>query len=104
MNFRVGQKVVCIKGYGSRRDVDCRIFPQTGRTYTIRAIEDGLENVGSTFFLLEEIYNEPYDYRRWGWQEPSFNAQRFRPVVEKKTDISIFTEMLKPKQRELISP
>jgi hypothetical protein len=33
-------------------------------------------------------------YRKWG-----FNASRFRPVVERKTDISIFTAMLKTQKQ-----
>ena len=31
-----------------------------------------------------------------------YRADRFRPLVECKTDISIFTEMLKTKDKELI--
>jgi len=34
--------------------------------------------------------------------ERGWDAQYFRPVVETKTDISIFTSMLAPKQKERV--
>ena len=32
---------------------------------------------------------------------PGYNAEAFRPIVEKKTDISIFTKMLNPDKRRI---
>lgn len=106
MNFRVGQKVVCVDDDWSRLSQVHRCCapnrPSRGNTYTIRAMSyvvDGRQTV-----LLEEIKNGIVEWKApWGKQEPAFYIGRFRPLVEKKTDISIFTEMLKTKQRELIS-
>lgn len=81
MSFHVGQKVVCINDgnyfnikdeLGSGYDGGLR----NGNIYTITMIEDG------KFLHLAEM-------ARNAW-----NKCRFRPVVEKKTDISIFQEML----------
>ena len=43
--------------------------------------------------LLEEIVNPPYRYVE-GTFEPSFFPSHFRPLAERKTDISLFTAML----------
>lgn len=77
MNFRVGQKVVCIDASKSwRGDISDLV---KGATYTVREV-----------FMFGVTLDEvplPEDYL---W----FNGHRFRPVVERKTDISIFTKML----------
>lgn len=95
MNFRIGQKVVCIDAKhlpGMRPDIPI----VAGEIYTIRWI--GILR-GVPMVRVEE------HFRPNSWPEPDIPmlAERFRPVVEKKTDISIFTEMLKPKQRERVS-
>lgn len=86
--FHVGQKVVCIKkgkwskGFGWER------VPLFGHIYTVRAIDrNGL--------LLLEVIN-PIAIHDDGLDEPHWCETRFRPVVERKTDISIFTRMLTP--------
>jgi hypothetical protein len=43
--------------------------------------------------LLEEIVNRPSVYVE-GTFEPSFNFSHFRPLVDRPTDISIFTRIL----------
>ena len=43
--------------------------------------------------LLEELVNPPSLYVE-GTFEPSFNFSHFRPLVERRTDISIFTRIL----------
>lgn len=90
MNFHVGQKVVCIDDNFSRKFVT---NPVMSKIYTLREVYPFADGIG---VLLDEIRNEP---RQWSddYGEPGFRASRFRPVVEKKTDISIFTEMLKPR-------
>lgn len=86
--FRVGQKVVC---------VDARIprYPGVipvakGAIYTIR--DSGPEPMaqGEWWVLLNEITNISAE----GLGELGYTAARFRPIVERKTDISIFTRML----------
>lgn len=98
MTFRVGQKVVCISGpisndggYGDEKQ------PEIGRVYTIRCMEtwDGILCVS-----LVEIINPIHSYLQ-AVGELVFVASRFRPVVSRKTDISIFKRMLTPSQKEL---
>jgi hypothetical protein len=75
MTFRVGQKVVCVDA-GSWRHL------KNGTVYTVLAtwaIDDG-----DPGFLTVDSQRGGGQYRR----------RRFRPIVERKTDISIFTEML----------
>jgi hypothetical protein len=43
--------------------------------------------------LLEEVVNPPWEYKE-GFFEPSFHPYHFRPLVQHKTDISVFTRML----------
>ena len=89
MSFHVGQKVVCvdtespiIRGHpGQLRRLT------KGAEYTIAAMRrDPATDIPA--LQLDEC---PHDH--W-W----FQAKRFRPVIERKTDISIFTEMLKPRE------
>lgn len=93
-NFRVGQKVVCIDdaclpGYkwGEGK-------PEVGKVYTVREI--GLISFidGSPCIRLEELYRP--NARAHGVKHPDmpYMARRFRPAIERKTDISIFTKML----------
>lgn len=90
-NFRVGQKVVCI-------DSDDYGVTIEGKVYTIASVmprgrsdRDGAICPGIT---LHEV---PPPTPHHG-----FDSRRFRPVVERKTDISVFKSMLTPsKAREL---
>ena len=89
MAFRVGQKVVCVNAAnifapGSAPLVEDAI-------YTVRSIE---RRSGGEGVALVEIIGEPWD--GGGFPEVMFHTHRFRPVVERKTDISIFTKMLTP--------
>jgi hypothetical protein len=91
MAFRVGQKVVCVKGPRRHRNVN---QPKVGEIYTIRLIYPS-SLTGEPGFLLEEIVNGLHPNGR----EYGFYADRFRPVVERKTDISIFKAMLTDKRQ-----
>ena len=72
MAFRVGQKVVC---------VDASHAPGSGRPTPV----------------LEEQPGRTIDGK---WRPDfGFRAARFRPVVERNTDISIFTKMLNPSKQ-----
>ena len=79
MAFHVGQKVVCVDARGPAGYAGI----QKDRVYVVDSISREFLSVPETRGML--------------W----FQA-RFRPLIERKTDISIFTEMLKPKQRELV--
>lgn len=101
MTFYVGQKVVCVggkyRGDIPRPDAEANgaIYPRRGNIYTIRTI-----NVwpGKTLVTLHECNNAHLVKIFGGGIEPGFNARGFRPVVDRKTDISIFTKMLNPKK------
>lgn len=96
--FRVGQKVVAIAkqvgGYGDEAE------PIVGSVYTIRSIDlDRAPTVYPIGLRLVEIVNKPRSYRGLNgdvFHEGSFGAHKFRPLVERKTDISIFKAMLTP--------
>lgn len=94
--FHVGQKVACIRDsyYGGPTDV---FEPIVGSVYTIRSIRvDVLRPQYGVSLVFEEITNS-IDR---GGREPGFYSSRFRPIVERKTDISIFTAMLTPNKVE----
>lgn len=88
--FRVGQKVVCIDdrepiilpGYLPGMDGLTR-----GRIYTVRRAGLCSEYDGRPAICLYEI-NRLFDSPYW--------AHRFRPIVERKTSIAIFTAILTP--------
>jgi hypothetical protein len=98
MAFRIGQKVVCVdddwQEAGHEPPHPSEVDPVLGGIYTIRGIEG---HADSLYFVLQEIVNPP----RGSGNETWFEAVAFRPVVELKTDISIFTRMLKEKVAEV---
>jgi hypothetical protein len=88
MTFRVGQKVVCI-AHPVRRvnDLGLKGF-EKGKIYTIAGFKT-VEPYGLFISVME------LDRRATG------HVDGFRPLVERKTDISIFTEMLNPSKRSV---
>ena len=92
--FRIGQKVVCVNddviqymtGYVSS-------WVKIGKIYTIREILPPDFILTDEFCLcLEEIISDQHPMGgEYGWR-----FSRFRPLTERKTDISIFTKMLNP--------
>ena len=79
--FHVGQKVVCVDAsswYG-----EFGVFIREGEVYTVACIR--AKRDGEVVDLVE--LKSPINC--------GFYSYRFRPVVEYKTDISIFTDMLK---------
>jgi hypothetical protein len=86
MTFRVGQKVVCIDASGIKKSFEmCPNRPVKGCVYTVRSIfDDGL--------LLEEVVNPPnMTWKSGETGEAGWCFHRFRPIVERKDEIS-FTE------------
>lgn len=91
LDWKVGDKVVCIKtGVWSNSMVGEK-HPQYGETYTIRDIAPG-PDTGRPCIRLVEIVNPRR--RHGGTIETTYWAERFRPVQTRKTDIAIFTAML----------
>lgn len=86
MTFRVGQKVVCINGEWNHDSLN---HPRKGDVCTIANIYDPTRPppyLQCSYLGLVEFPVAHYagDY--------------FRPVVERKTDISVFLAMLNPSQ------
>lgn len=99
MTFFVGQKVVCIWNEFTHPLAHLvKTFPRKGEIYHVRGfapIVSPLANERYEYLWLVEVVNGLVE-----GHEPSFAHIAFRPVVEKKTDISIFTALLNTKQRE----
>lgn len=93
--FHVGQKVTLAKDFPQgevRRAKKCGVtLPSAGVVYTIRSVEPGVFKSRDSYLLLVELTNAPMS---GSGREPNFFAKLFRPVVERKPDISIFTDML----------
>jgi hypothetical protein len=98
-NFRVGQKVVMYRSFGEgtrlRAELEGVVLPVMGPVYTVREIDPDTSN-GYVCIRLVEIRNGPHIE---DGIEPSFEAALFRPVVERKTSISIFRAMLNPSKQ-----
>lgn len=94
--FRVGQRVVCIDGSRNPSGFS-KFYPVEGQIYTIRGFhtEPHIKDVG---IFLEEIINPPTKWSDATSCEWPFASKRFRPLVERKTDISMFEEMLREKE------
>jgi len=78
MSFRVGQKVVCV-------DASLPANPWHRKHPLIRNQIYSIESLAGPYCV-------DIDGSGRGWQN-----WRFRPIVERKTDISVFTKMLKRK-------
>jgi hypothetical protein len=92
--FHIGQRVVCIHDIGCASGNEFPNIPIKGSTYTVRGFvspDVGYERTPG--MLLEEVVNPPWEYNE-GLFEPSFHPYHFRPLVQHKTDISVFTRML----------
>lgn len=82
MTFRVGQKVVCV-------DASDAPMLRLNSIYTVVGILSDPWGEG-----LQVNETSPAAYGDDWWT--GFRAERFRPIVERKTGISIFTKMLTP--------
>lgn len=88
MTFHIGQKVVCVD------DVEQRCAKgdspvKKGSIYTVREYYDFF---GLRAIRIEEIMNA---------NDRGYHASRFRPIVERKTDISVFTEILRKATKKI---
>ena len=91
MPFHVGQRVVCVDATRIKNDAAPL---NKGAIYTVRELEcDEDEGYG---LRLCEIVNR--NHPTIG-TEISYYSRRFRPIVNRKTDISIFTKMLVPQKQ-----
>ena len=92
--FHICQRVVCIHDVGCPPANEFLNVPIKGSIYTVRGFvspDVGYERTPG--MLLEEVVNPLWQYKE-GVFEQSFHPYHFRPVVQHKTDISVFTRML----------
>jgi hypothetical protein len=103
MTFRVGQKVVCVdaSGYKGLPWHDGSKLVK-GSIYTVRAC--GLTLDGSPGLLLGEIKLVVTTNRVLVGRDCFYWAERFRPVVERRTDISFAHEILRKATKPARSP
>lgn len=105
--FEVGQKVVCINaawtvvsellvyldnGKAGIREIEGPRELEENKVYIVRWV--GVQD-GATCVRVRDLIRCGID------GDKPFRADRFRPVVQKKTDISIFTQMLTPSGKKL---
>lgn len=82
--FHVGQKVECVNDGPSRYSLTSGSRVKKGAIYTILRIRIG----GIGIEVVDLVEASP------GRDCDGFDPERFRPIVERKTDISVFTKML----------
>jgi hypothetical protein len=97
--FRIGQKVVCVDADSGAGEWPRGSKLILGRVYTVRGIEPTV--LGTAGLKLFEICltSTPGHcgiISKKTYKDAAYRADRFRPIVERKTDISIFKRMLKP--------
>lgn len=95
--FHINQRVVCIQNFGDDPHPLIHLvpnLPRKGGIYHVREFTP--EYRPGPWILLREIVNPPV----YGL-EPNWAAHCFRPVIERKTDISIFEAMLNPSDRKV---
>lgn len=86
--FRIGQKVVCVK---ANYQYDCPPpYPVVGTIATVSWTGVSPATGWAAIDLVEYPSPETETYFR------GYRASDWRPVVERKTDISIFKAMLTP--------
>lgn len=91
MVFRVGQKVCCIIDIDAWHDINDGRAPLCG------------PRKGAVYVVVEIVTMPIGPCLGFGeWPGAVWNQEGFRPLVEKKTDISIFTALLNP-SREPVS-
>lgn len=100
MTFRVGQKIVCVERapFGdSQWDPDDGV-PVEGEIYTIQQMH--IESSGYLVLRLLEI-RRGERARRWWGDDVGYGAYRFRPVVERATDVFVFHKILDDVNRKV---
>lgn len=99
-NFVVGQKVVCINECGTNQDTHPGIIAiKKGDILTVREITQAPRRNGQILIgvRFKEVVNVTSPYSVC-W-EYDYSPKNFRPLVERKTDISVFKAMLTPAGR-----
>ena len=88
--FYVGQKVVCVNGTTQPGCIWLGAeVPRSGRVYTVDALVTNRS--GTPALVLVELPRDPVSV---ACGAIGYHAYRFRPVVERKTDISALKALL----------
>jgi hypothetical protein len=101
MAFYVGQKVTPNGRSSAGNELGRKLArsgisaPKFGDVVIIKTI-----NVWHRVTLLTFVEHDNFHLSTNGY-EPGFNAECFSPIVERKTDISIFTKMLNPSKQSV---
>lgn len=91
--FRVGQEITSKNNVPWVKEYPDEIVPEYGAIYTVRAIVPCVDDTPG--LLLNEIRNPSMNYDE-GFDECTFEASEFRPVVKRKTNISALKALLNP--------
>ena len=94
MTFRVGQKVVAVRD-DDDGNVGERFGLRRGQVYTIAEIGPNCPPKDTYGVRIVELQLKPGDW---------WCAFCFRPLDERKTDISVFTSMLSPTSPKKMEP
>jgi hypothetical protein len=87
--FYVGQKVVCVDAFDTNDWAFQELFE--GRIYTVIWVGSAISVKNGRSHCGVRVNG---NFGRRG--DIPFLASRFRPLVEKKTDIAVFTALLNP--------
>jgi hypothetical protein len=104
MTFRVGQKVVKIPGTGKAGGHPDLPSLVNGAVYTIRDIDWRAAHIHGTPTIRVEEVTGPVIETTVGPFEPGYSPKVFRPVVERKTDISFAHEILRKASKPARGP
>lgn len=92
--FYVGQKVVCVDA--ERTNPYEKAELTEGVVYTISSLVGEISRFAAPFSLPQHARGLGFNLQEVPGRGVPFAAIRFRPVVERKTDISVLTALLKP--------
>jgi hypothetical protein len=90
--FRVGMKVVCVDANPRGRWVRGEELRENG-VYTITAMH--VDDDADLILHLAEVKRSATAKRQWRDARLGYGAFRFRPIQERKTDISFAHEILR---------
>lgn len=97
MMFHVGQKVVCVNDEGQSPESGQRWITK-GHVYVISWVGNyrNIRRGKNAHCVRLDGIDRSGLYNGRAYHDTPFYASRFRPVIERKTDISLFTAMLNP--------
>ena len=91
--FVIGQKIVCVDNSGAGQG-----HLVVGNIYTVHGFAEGTQGMqrGTIYITLEETPVGPCTCKGGSSICPVWNPRRFKPLEERKTDISALKKMERP--------